>query len=98
MQELSQAQLDEDIALIQLLHGRLGLDVATSFMYGTGNFIYLKTLNNKNILISKYIDLLYKFRVKGESTRNDVYNVLTTQDIQDIIDDSYRVLEKYNIV
>jgi hypothetical protein len=96
MQALDQTQLNNDIAAIQVLHGRLGLDVAKSFAYGTGNFMYLKELNKKNILVSKYIDLLYKFEVKGDIQVTEYYNVLTIQDIQDIIDDAYRQLEKYN--
>lgn len=96
MQQLDQTQLENDIAIIQLLHGRLGEDLAKSFAYGTGNFIYLRTLNNKNILISKYIDLLYKFHIYGDTTPTEHYNVLTLQDIQDVIDDCYRELERYN--
>lgn len=94
---LSQAQLNSDIAIIQLLHGRLGLDLSKSLAYGTGNFIYLSELNKKNILISKYIDLLYKFDIKGDHEATEYYNILTVDDIQNIIDDAYRQLEKYNI-
>jgi hypothetical protein len=96
MQALDQTQLNTDIALIQLLHSRLGLDLAKSFAYHTGNFIYLRELNKKNILIAKYIDLLYKFQVVGDTVSTEYYNILTVQDIQDIIDDSYRELERYN--
>jgi hypothetical protein len=96
MQALDQDQLNSDIAIIQLLHGRLGEDVAKSFAFHTGNFMYLKTLNDKNILISKYIDLLYKFHVIGDTKSTEHYNVLTIQDIQDVIDDCYRELERYN--
>jgi hypothetical protein len=97
MQALDQVQLNSDIATIQLLHSRLGLDLAKSFAFHTGNFMYLKTLNLKNILISKYIEILYRFQVIGDTTVTEYYNTLTVQDIQDIIDDAYRELERYNI-
>jgi hypothetical protein len=96
MQALDQTQLNTDIGIIQLLHSRLGEDLAKSLAYGTGNFIYLSTLNNKNILISKYIEILYRYQIIGDYTSTEKYNVLTVQDIQDIIDDAYRQLEKYN--
>ena len=96
MQALDQTQLESDIASIQLLHSYLGNDFAKSLGYGTGNFIYLKELNNRNLLISKYIDILYKFTVIGDTETTEYYNVLTVQDIQDIIDDAYRELERYN--
>lgn len=97
MQALNQTQLNLDIATIQLLHSRLGLDLSKSLAYHTGNFIFISQLNKRNILISKYIDLLYKFQVYGDSVPTEYYNVLTVQDIQDIIDDAYRELEKYNV-
>lgn len=96
MQALNQTQLNTDIATIQLLHSRLGLDLSKSLAYGTGNFMFLRELNKRNILISKYIDLLYKFEVIGDSIPTEHYNVLTVDDIQDVIDDAYRELEKYN--
>lgn len=97
MQALDQIQLNLDIATIQLLHARLGLDLAKSFAYGTGNFMFLRELNKRNILISKYKDLLYKFQMYGDTIPTEHYNVLTVQDIQDVIDDAYRELEKYNV-
>jgi hypothetical protein len=96
MQVLDQTQLNSDIATIQLLHSRLGLDLAKSFAYGTGNFIFLSQLNKRNILISKYIEILYRYQVIGDTGPTEYYNVLIIQDIQDIIDDCYRELEKYN--
>lgn len=97
MQALDQIQLNLDIATIQLLHSRLGLDLAKSLAYGTGNFMFLRELNKRNILISKYKDLLYKFQIYGDTIPTEHYNVLTVQDIQDVIDDAYRELEKYNV-
>lgn len=97
MQALDQTQLNSDIATIQLLHSRLGLDLAKSFAYGTGNFFFLSQLNKRNILISKYIEMLYRCTIIGNTETSDHYNVLTVDDIQDIIDDAYRELEKYNV-
>lgn len=96
MQVLDQHQLNSDIATIQLLHSRLGLDLANSLAYHTGSFMYLSNLNKRNILISKYIDILYRYQVIGDVSATEHYNALTVQDVQDIIDDSYRELEKYN--
>jgi hypothetical protein len=96
MQAFSQVQLNSDIATIQLLHGRLGLDLSKSFSYHTGNFLFLKELNKRNIIISKYIEILYRYEVISDVSITEYYNVLTVQDIQDIIDDAYRELEKYN--
>jgi hypothetical protein len=96
MQALDQTQLNTDIGIIQLLHSRLGEDLAKSLSYGTGTFIYLSTLNNKNILVSKYIEILYRYQIIGDYISTERYNVLTVQDIQNIIDDAYRKLEKYN--
>ena len=97
MQAFSQIQLNRDIATIQLLHSRLGLDLSKSLAYGTGNFMFISQLNKRNILISKYIEILYRYEVIGDTTPTEYYNVLTVQDVQDIIDDSYRELEKYNV-
>jgi hypothetical protein len=96
MQVLDQTQLNSDIATIQLLHGRLGEDLAKSLAYHTGDFEFLSYLNKRNILISKYIEILYRYQVIGDVPVTEYYNVLTIQNIQDMIDDSYRELEKYN--
>jgi hypothetical protein len=47
-------------------------------------------------MISKYIEILYRYQVISDVSITEYYNVLTVQDVQDIIDDSYRQLEKYN--
>jgi hypothetical protein len=96
MQAFDQTQLNSDIATIQLLHGRLGEDLANSLAYHTGDFEFLSELNKKNIQISKYIEIFYRYQVIGDVPVTEYYNVLTVQDIQDMIDDSYRELEKYN--
>lgn len=96
MLALNQLQLNDDIGIIQLLHGRLGNDLAKSMAYHTGNFSYIKHLNVKNILVGKYKDLLYFYTIMGDSTVNAIYNILTEEDIQAIIDHCYRLLEPYN--
>jgi hypothetical protein len=97
MQQLDQTKLNDDVAIIQLLHSRLGLDLSSSMAYGTGNFWYLRHLNNKNILITDYLDILRKHDILGDDEITDQYNVLTISDINSIIDDCYRELERYNI-
>jgi hypothetical protein len=96
MQQLSQTQLNEDIAIIQLLHSRLGLDLAKCMSFGTGNFMYIKILNYKNILISDYLEILQKHDIKGDSGVTDLYNIITVSDVESIVDDCYRELERYN--
>jgi len=96
MQVLNQSQLNDDIGIIELFHGRLGNDLAKSMAYHTGNFWYIKHLNTKNILVSKYVVLLQDYDIVGDTTINNKYNVLTESDIQAIIDHSYRLLEPYN--
>jgi hypothetical protein len=96
MQQFNQNQLNEDIATIQILHARLGNDLAKSMAYGTGNFMFISQLNKRNILISVYRDILYRYEVIGDTDTTEYYNVLTMDDIQAIIDDCYRELEKYN--
>lgn len=96
MQALTQSQLNEDIAAIQLLHSRLGLDLCKCMAYHTGNFWFISELNKRNILIGNYIDILYRQEVIGDSTISDSYNILSTSDIESIVDDCYRELEKYN--
>ena len=96
MQVLNQSQLNDDIGIIELFHGRLGNDLAKSMAYHTGNFWYIKHLNTKNILVSKYVVLLQDYDIVGDTTINNTYNVLTESDIQAIIDHCYRLLEPYN--
>ena len=96
MQVLNQSQLNDDIGIIELFHGRLGNDLAKSMAYHTGNFWYIKHLNTKNILVSKYVVLLQDYNIVGDTTINNTYNILTESDIQAIIDHCYRLLEPYN--
>ena len=96
MQVLNQSQLNDDIGIIELFHGRLGNDLAKSMAYHTGNFWYIKHLNTKNILVSKYVVLLQDYIIVGDTTINNTYNILTESDIQAIIDHCYRLLEPYN--
>jgi len=96
MQQLSQTQLNTDIGIIQLFHSRLGLDLVTCMSLGTGGQSHIKKLNNKNILISDYLDILKKHEIVGDSEVSDLYNVLTIAEIESIIDDCYRELESYN--
>ena len=96
MQVLNQLQLNDDIGIIELFHGRLGDDLAKSMAYHTGNFWYVDHLNTKNILVSKYIVLLQDYNIVGDTTINNEYNILTENDIQAIIDHCYRLLEPYN--
>jgi len=96
MQALDQSQLNTDIAIIQLLHGRMGHDFAKTLAAHTGNMMYIKSFNQKNILIGYYIDILYRYEVIGDKTVTEYYNVLTVSDIESIVDDCYRELEKYN--
>jgi hypothetical protein len=97
MLELNQTQLNEDIAIIQLFHGRLGDELAKSLAYHTGNFWHIEHLDQKNWLVGKYIDILYAYRIYNDATINALYNILTQDDIQSIIDYCYRLLEPYNI-
>lgn len=96
MQQLSQSILNEDIGIIQLLHSRLGLELCKCMMYGTGNQGYIDSLNNRNILIGDYIEILYKQVIQGDSGVANARNVITIEDIESIIDDCYRELERYN--
>ena len=96
MQVLNQSQLNDDIGIIELFHGRLGNDLAKSMAYHTGNYWYIKHLNTKNILVSKYVVLLQDYNIVGDTTINNTYNILTESDIQAIIDHCYRLLEPYN--
>ena len=98
MRLLDDTQLVEDRAAIQVLHGRLGEDLAKCMAYGSGNFWYIDFLNKKNQLISNYLEILSLFDIKGDETITNQYNVLTIADIESIIDDCYRQLEKWNIV
>lgn len=98
MKLLDTTQLNEDRGIIQLLHGRLGLDLARSMAYHTGNFWHIEFLDRKNQLISNYLEQLALFEIFGDATATNHYNVLTITDIESIIDDCYRELEKWNIV
>jgi len=94
---LNQTQLNEDIAIIQLFHGRLGDELAKSLAYHTGNFWHIRKLDLKNQLVAKYIGILYAYDIRGDAAINILYNTLTQDDIQSIIDHCYRLLEPYNI-
>lgn len=96
MQVLNQSQLNDDIGIIELFHGRLGNDLAKSMAYHTGNFWYVEHLNTKNILVSEYVTLLQDYVIVGDTTINNTYNILSEDDIQAIIDHCYRLLEPYN--
>ena len=91
-------QLNEDIGIIQLLHGRLGLDLANAMAYHTGNFWFVEFLNTKNILIGNYLEILNMYEIIGDATVTDLHNVLSIAEIENIVDDCYRQLEKYNVV
>ena len=86
MKLLDEAQLNQDRAAIQLLHSRLGLDLARCMAYHTGNFWHIAFLDQKNQLVGKYLELLSLFDIKGDTTANEYYNVLTMDDIGYIID------------
>ena len=98
MQLLNNTQLIEDRATIQLLHSRLGLDLARSMAYHTGNFWHIEFLNIKNQLIGEYLEILSLFNIRGDAEATNHYNVLTLTEIESIIDDCYRQLEEYNVV
>jgi len=97
MLALSQTQLNSDIGIIQLLHSRLGLDLAKTMAYHVGNFMYIHEMNKKNMMIGKYVDILNLYTITGDETVTEVLNVLTVDDIQSIIDDCYREMDKYNV-
>lgn len=96
MLKLSREQLDEDIGIIQLLHGRLGDELAKSLAYHSGNFWHIKHLDRKNQLVAAYLDILYGYNLAGSDDINALYNILTEEDIISVIDYSYRLLEPYN--
>lgn len=96
MQLLSQTQLNVDILNIKILHAKLGDDLAKSLAYHTGGLEYLNHLNQQNFMIGVYVDILEHYVVSGDATVTNHYNVLTLDNIEGIIDDCYRVLEKYN--
>jgi len=98
MKLLDTEQLNEDIGIIQLLHGRLGLDLANAMAYHTGNFWFVEFLNTKNILIGNYLEILNMYEIIGDATVTDLHNVLSIAEIENIVDDCYRQLEKYNVV
>lgn len=96
MQALDQTQLNTDIIAIQILHSYLGNDLAKCLAYHTGGFMFIKELVKRNITVSRHLYILQNYSVIGDTEVTEHYNVLTVQDIQDIIDDCYRELEKYN--
>ncbi len=96
MQVLNQTQLNSDIAIIQLLHGRFGDDLAKCLAYHTGNIEHIRTLNDENFMIGNYLEALNRYVVVGDTTANDLKNVLTVTDIEAIIDDCYRRMNRYN--
>ncbi len=98
MKLLDIEQLNEDIGIIQLLHGRLGLDLANSMAYHTGNFWFVDFLNTKNILISNYLEILNMYEIIGDAAVTDLNNVLSIEEIGFIIDHCYRELDTYNVV
>jgi len=98
MKLLDETQLNEDRAIIQLLHGRLGLELANAMAYHVGNFWYIELLNTKNQLIANYLEILSLFNIYGDATVTNQYNVITMADAESIIDDCYRELEKFNVV
>ena len=98
MKLLDTEQLNEDIGIIQLLHGRLGLDLANAMAYHTGNFWFVEFLNAKNILISNYLEILNMYEIIGDAAVTDLHNVLSIDEIEHIVDDCYRQLEEYNVV
>lgn len=93
---LSQTQLNADILNVKILHAKLGNDLAKSLAYHTGGLEYLNHLNQQNFMVGVYVDILENYTISGDATVTDYYNVLTLDNIEGIIDDCYRVLEKYN--
>ena len=98
MKLLNETQLNFDRGIIQLLHSRLGEDLCKCMAYGTGNFWHIEFLNEKNQLIANYLEILSLYNLYGDETVTEVYNVLSMAEIESIIDDCYRELERYNVV
>lgn len=91
-----QAQLDADLSNIQILHARQGEALANALAYHTENMHYIETLSNNVWLVYKYKQILLEYVIMGDEDVNDEYNFLSETNIQNIIDDAYRILEEYN--
>jgi hypothetical protein len=90
---LTQAQLNNDLLTIKVLHGRLGDDYAKSLAYYTGNRWYLNHLFRKCLLIGYYLEALERYNADGS---DETENIITNSDVESIIDASYRELEEWN--
>ena len=90
---LTQEILNGDILRIKVFYSRLGEEFAKSLGYHIGNVWYITHLKNKSFLVGKYIRALERYNADGSDT---VENVLSNDQIEAIVDDSYRQLEQWN--
>jgi len=91
----SQDFIDTTIGNVQLLHGRFCNELCNVLKRHTGERTLYDDMVNQNNHIGWAIDILYDYDPYGNSTLNDLYNSLTEEDLQIIINYCYRVLNKY---
>lgn len=93
---LTTTDLTNDIATIQLLHSRLGNDLTKCIMFHATDLEQIRTLNETNQLIANYLEILNRYTIVGDEVVTNLKNALTMEEVQQIIDDCYRRMEKYN--
>jgi len=92
---LSQYFINQSIGKIQILHGRFASDLCDMLKRHTGRDVVYDQLVDVNNVVGWIIDILYNYVPYGNTYLNDLYNGLTEEEIQSLINYGYRTLNKY---
>lgn len=91
----SQDYINATLGKLQILHGRFADEMCNIFKRGTGNNTLYEDIANTNNIVGWMIDILYDYVPYGNTVLNDRYNGLTEEELQQLINYGYRIMQKY---
>jgi hypothetical protein len=83
------------IGNLQTLHGRFANELCNFLKRRPGNMPTHDKLISVNSTVGYIIDILYDYDCYNISTLNDLYNNLTESEIMELVNWSYRSMNKY---
>lgn len=91
----SQTFIDRTIGNIQVLQGRFANELCDMLKRHTGVDVLYDDMVAVNNFTGWLIDIMYAYTPYGNTVLNDLYNTITEEDLQIIINYCYRSLHKY---
>lgn len=85
---MTQTELNNHIGYIQYKQAKIAEDYSKSMLYSSRGKDFLE---GNNSLVGVYIDILYR-----QDMNNTQSNSLTDNEIENVIEDSYRRLKNYD--